>query len=107
LKCVTPGVWERTDVKLVVVKQKGNIESTGEPVINDRIEKVPSLEEENQIVADIEKEAQQYPVYREKLADPVKGMIATYNNRGELEEIYIPNGDGTYYIPERTFVKIS
>lgn len=44
LKCVTPGVWERTDVKLVVVKQKGNIESTGEPVINDRIGKVPSLD---------------------------------------------------------------
>lgn len=51
----------------------------------------------------IEKDAEQYPTYREKLADPVVGMIATYDNWGELEEIYIPNGDGTYNIPERTW----
>lgn len=42
-----------------------------------------------------------------RLYDPVVGMIATYDNWGELEEIYIPNGDGTYYIPERSWEQVS
>lgn len=96
LEYVATGVWEYTTIKPVVREQKTALTTQAENA-------VPSFEEENVIVDKIEKDAEQYPTYREKLADPVVGMIATYDNWGELEEIYIPNGDGTFYIPERTW----
>ena len=97
LEYVATGVWEYTTIKPIVKDQKTSLKTQAEK------NTVPSFEEENAIVDKIEKDAEQYPTYREKLADPVVGMIATYDNWGELEEIYIPNGDGTYYIPERTW----
>lgn len=106
LEYVSPEIWEYTDIRPSLPYTKES-SSEGTPIINDRIGTVPSMEEENELVAEIEKEASNDPVYREKLAEPVVGMIAVYDNWGELEEIYIPNGDGTYYAPERALERVA
>ena len=96
LECVAMGVWEYT-TKTPVVKNT--------TMKTQEIDVLP-IKEEDKLIQKIDSDAEKNPVYYEKLADPVVGMLAAYDNWGELEEIYIPNGDGTYYIPERTWVEI-
>ena len=59
-------------------------------------EQQAELDKENQLIEQINKQAEDLPVYVITLPDPINNMRVKYDNWGNPDEIYVKNSDGTY-----------
>lgn len=74
-----------------------NIDETDNNVsIPSSSSSVLSLEDENKLVEQIHKEAENLPTYVIELPTPVDGMRITYDNWGNVDEIYLKDNNGSY-----------
>ena len=97
IEFTSEGVWEIVSIDNCTVNYNDSIEADEETLESRSCEvNTFSREEADALVERIHKEAEDLPVYQLKMEDPVVGMRVTYDNFGNVDEIYLQDTTGEY-----------